>query len=277
MTPQFHLFHRGSRTYFNSTIFFPPEVRREVFVLYGFVRKADNFVDAVPQQGDAFEHYCRQYRAALDGNVSGDPVIDDFVWLLRRRAFDPAWVEAFLESMRMDLTKKTYQTIEESLQYIYGSAEVIGLCMVQIMGLAPEAHLAARMLGRAMQFINFIRDIDEDNGFGRTYLPLAETSLPSLRREDVKQNPDEFRRFIAAQLDRYEQWQQQAAEGFNLMPARYRIPVKTAADMYHWTGRVIRTDPLVVFERKVKPGRMRIFSAAANNTFFRRKETPAYA
>lgn len=277
MTPQFRLFHRGSRTYFNSTIFFPPEVRREVFVLYGFVRKADNFVDAIPQQGEAFERYCQQYRAALGGTVSGDPVIDDFVSLMRARSIAPEWVEAFLHSMRMDLTKDTYRTIGESLEYIYGSAEVVGLCMVQIMGLAPTAHLAARMLGRAMQYINFIRDIDEDNSFGRTYLPLDETTLPSLRQDDVFQDPGEFRRFIVAQLDRYDQWQQQAADGFNLMPTRYRIPVKTAADMYHWTGRVIRRDPFVVFQRKVKPGRMRILTAAANNTLFSKKDTPAYA
>ncbi len=277
MTPQFRLFHRGSKTYFNSTIFFPPAARRDVFVLYGFVRKADNFVDAVPQQGAAFEDYCRQYRRALGGDPCGDPVIDDFVSLMRGRAIEPDWVEAFLHSMQMDLTKDTYRTIEESLEYIYGSAEVIGLCMVQLMGLSAEAHHPARMLGRAMQYINFIRDIDEDNSFGRTYLPLAETTLPSLRAEDVAHDRDEFRRFIAAQLDRYDQWQQQAAEGFQLLPARYRIPVKTAADMYHWTGRIIRRDPFVVFQRKVKPGRMRIFATAANNAFFDRKDTPAYA
>ncbi|TVQ40754.1 MAG: phytoene/squalene synthase family protein [Spirochaetaceae bacterium] len=277
MKAQYHLFRRGSRTYFNSTLFFPPAVRREVFILYGFVRKADNFVDSVPQQSEAFGAYCAAYRAALTGKPSGDPVIDDFVQLIEQRGFELEWVEAFLHAMEMDLSKRVYRTLEESLEYMYGSAEVIGLCMAQIMHLGAETHHSARMLGRAMQYINFIRDIEEDNGFGRTYLPLDETSLPSLRLSDVSRDRAEFSRFIAAQLDRYQHWQQQAAAGFSLMPFRYRVPVKTAADMYHWTACVIRDDPMVVYRRKVKPGRVRIVSQAVRNAFLDREVVPTYA
>lgn len=277
MKPQYGLFRRGSKTYYNSTRFFPAAVRREVFVLYGFVRKADNYVDAVPQQGPAFQAYCAAYRRALGGTASGDPVIDDFVELMRRRDFDPQWVDAFLHAMEMDLSKRVYRRVDESLEYIYGSAEVIGLFMARIMGLQPEADDAARMLGRSMQYINFIRDIEEDNGFGRTYLPLDETSLGSLRFEDADADRAEFRRFIRAQLDRYDTWQQQAAEGFGYMPMRYRVPVKTAADMYHWTGTVIRNDPFIVYHKKVKPGRLRIFWRVAGNTLFDRRGAPAYA
>ncbi len=277
MTEQTRLFRAGSKTYFNSTRFFPPEVRGDVFVLYGFVRKADNFVDSVPQQPAEFAAFCNAYHRALEGTASGDPVIDDFIELARRATFDPAWTEAFLSSMEMDLTKRVHATLEESLHYIYGSAEVIGLFMARVMGLEEAAFPSAQMLGRAMQYINFIRDIDEDNGFGRIYLPISETALASLTPEAAHGDPDEFRRFIHAQLDRYDGWQREAAKGYRFMPKRFRIPVKTAMDMYHWTGTVIRRDPFVVFRRKVKPRRARIFAQAACNALTIRQREAVHA
>lgn len=258
-------FRRGSKTYFNSTRFFPEPVRSDVFLLYGFVRTADNYVDAVPQDDLGFERMVRRYYEALAGTPASDPIIDGFVDLSQRYEFDERWTEAFLKSMRMDLYKPVHATLEESVEYMYGSAEVIGLFMGRIMGLSYEASDAARLLGRAMQYINFIRDIAEDNTFGRIYLPISETSLPDLSRKQAEAHPDEFRRFIHAQLERYLHWQSQAESGYELIPRRYRIPIKTAGDMYKWTGKVIDQDPFVVFRRKVKPRRSRIlFSGLLN-------------
>ncbi|HPJ56779.1 MAG TPA: squalene/phytoene synthase family protein, partial [Kiritimatiellia bacterium] len=100
---QAQVFKAGSTTYFHSSLFFAPAMRDEVFALYGFVRTADNFVDAVPQQAEAFARFAARYRAARDGTPAGDPLIDDFVALQRRRGFDPDWTEAFLGSMAADL------------------------------------------------------------------------------------------------------------------------------------------------------------------------------
>lgn len=259
------IFKKGSKTYFNSSLFFPPDVRQDVFVLYGFVRTADDFVDAVPQDAAGFSAFVDRYRRAAAGEETGDPVIDTFLELARRRDFDDAWTEAFLASMEMDLTKRTHETIDETLHYIYGSAEVIGLYMAQILDLSPESHDAAMMLGRAMQFINFIRDIDEDNGFGRTYLPISETALPDLTWETTSRHPEEFRSFIRAQLERYRAWQSRAEAGFHYIPKRYLVPIKTASEMYNWTGRVIAANPFVVYRRKVKPSRPRILLEVLQN------------
>ncbi len=251
-------FRQGSKTYFNSTRFFPEPTRSDVFLLYGFVRVADNYVDAVPQDDRGFEQMVRTYYAALAGTPANDPIIDGFVDLSRRYSFDERWAEAFLKAMRMDLYKPVHATLEESIEYMYGSAEVIGLFMGRIMGLSYDASDAARLLGRAMQYINFIRDIAEDNTFGRIYLPISETSLVDLSREQAEADPDEFRRFIRAQLERYMHWQAEAEAGYGLIPRRYRIPIKTAGDMYKWTAHVIEQDPFVVYQRKVKPRRHRI-------------------
>jgi phytoene synthase len=259
------IFKSGSKTYFNSSLFFPTDVRQDVFVLYGFVRTADNFVDAVPQDPRGFSAFVDRFHAARAGVTTEDPVIDSFVELSRRRDFDDAWSEAFLASMEMDLTKSVYGSIEETLHYIYGSAEVIGLYMAQILGLSSDSHHAAKMLGRAMQYINFIRDIDEDNGLGRTYLPLHETTLPDLSPETARRHPDDFVEFLRNQIARYNGWQAEAEAGFRYIPKRYLIPIRTASAMYNWTARVIEADPFVVYRRKVKPSRPRILVEVLNN------------
>ena len=199
-------FRQGSRTYFNSSLFFPKEVRRDVFVLYGFVRVADNFVDSVPQDPDGFHRFKDAYLNARNAGPMGDPIIDAFVELDRRKDFDPAWTEAFLHSMELDLGKKEYDSLEETLEYIYGSAEVIGLYMAKLLDLAPASYPHAQMLGRSMQYINFIRDIAEDRTLGRRYLPLEGTSLESLEGGYVRSHPDRFQEFLRRHLDRYRTW-----------------------------------------------------------------------
>lgn len=262
----YRVFRGGSKTYFNSSLFFPRHVRTDVFALYGFVRVADNYVDSVPQDADGFYRFRDAYRRAIAGTPAGDEIIDPFVELARRRRFAPEWTEAFLRSMELDLSKRTYHSLEETLEYIYGSAEVIGLYMARILELPDAALDAAMMQGRAMQFINFIRDVAEDNSFGRTYLPLEDTSLQELTEAAARQHPDEFRRFIQAQIGRYEGWQERAEDGYVHIPKRVLIPVKTAADMYNWTARVIHNDPFVIYRRKVKPSRPRIFLTILENT-----------
>ncbi|MBN1834854.1 MAG: phytoene/squalene synthase family protein [Spirochaetales bacterium] len=271
----YQTFKSGSKTYFNSSLFFPRAVREEVFVLYGFVRVADNFVDAVPQDAEGFRGFRDAYEQALAGRPSGDPIIDAFVELAGRRGFDPEWTRAFLYSMELDLTKRSYDTLEETLEYIYGSAEVIGLYMARLLDLDPASHPYAQLLGRSMQYINFIRDIDEDRGLGRRYLPLAGTPLAdaskagtpaaSLEPQYLKAHPLEFAEFLRHHLDCYRQWQREAEKGFRFIPRRFRIPIKTASDMYNWTARRIEADPMIVFERKVKPSRARILLSILGN------------
>jgi phytoene synthase len=259
-------FRRGSRTYSNSSLFFPPSMRREVSVLYGFVRVADDLVDSVPADTRELARFRERYERALGGEPCGDPIVDPYVELARERGFDPRWTEAFLRSMEMDLVKKEYDTLEETLQYIYGSAEVIGLFMARLMELPERAHRFARLLGRSMQYINFIRDIDEDLRLGRRYLPLQGTPLPVLSRGEAARHPQRFRSFVEHHLELYRGWQREAEEGFALIPWRMRIPIQTASAMYNWTAATIARDPSVVFRRKVRPGKPRIFASVLANS-----------
>lgn len=260
------IFKKGSKTYFNSSLFFPKTMREKVFRLYAFVRVADNYVDSVPQQRDDFYAFKQAYLEAIKGKPSGNPVIESFVSLSQELHFPEEWALAFLEAMEADLSKTTYLSLEETCQYMYGSAEVIGYFMARIMGLPDEAFPYAALLGRAMQYINFIRDIAEDLSFGRTYLPLNESPFPDLKEETCRANPKAFEEYIHKQISRYLEWQKEAEKGYNYIPYRMLIPIKTAADMYAWTARKIAKNPWIVYKKKVKPPKWRILMQILINT-----------
>jgi phytoene synthase len=265
-------FKKGSKTYFNSSLFFPAAVRDDVYILYAFVRTADNFVDDVPQRPEELAGFKKLWVRAWGGESVDDTIVSAFAELARRKGFAPEWVSGFFHSMELDLTKKVYRTIEETLDYIYGSAEVIGLFMARIMDLDSEADHAAKMLGRAMQYINFLRDVEEDARLGRTYLPLGETPFEKLDEVAVKRSPGEFTSFMRRQIDLYRTWESEGEAGYAFLPRRYRIPIKTAADMYRWTADQIEKDPFVVYRRKVKPSRPRIMMRIVGNALARERE-----
>ncbi len=259
---QIEIFRGGSTTYFNSSLFFPKRVRERVFTLYAFVRTADDFVDSVPQRGEEFLRFRRVYRNALGGIPAGDGIIDPFLTLAADCGFEPAWTEAFLDSMEADLTVGAYDSLEETLRYIHGSAEVIGFFMARILDLPGEALPPAAMLGRAMQYINFIRDVGEDAELGRRYLPLFGADPRIVREDYARAHPGEFEAFLGRHLDTYREWQREAVAGYRFIPRRCRAPIATAGDMYFWTADRIAERPLIVFDGKVKPRRSRIFFRA---------------
>lgn len=262
------IFKRGSKTYFYSTMFFPRSIKDDVFKLYSFVRTADDHVDSFPQRLDLLEEMRHGLYGAVQGRPSGDVVVDSFAELFMRKDFDMAWVDAFLESMTMDTYKTSYRNLEELEKYLYGSAEVIGLMMASIMDLPEESHHGAMRLGRAMQFINFIRDVQEDHTLGRSYFPSEEleaNGLSSMREEECRAHPAAFLAVVHAQIDRYHAWQREAETSFRYIPRKYLLPIKTASDMYKFTAHRITMDPFIIYQHKVKPSIGRIVSGYLMN------------
>ncbi len=267
-----NIFKEGGTTYYYSSMFFPKDIRRDVSILYSFVRKADDFVDDIPQREDEFYEFKNKYNETLSsGQRSGNEVIDAFIHLLHRQNFEKEWVDAFLRSMELDIVKSEYGTLEELKEYLYGSAEVIGLMMAKILDLPEESHRPARHLGRAMQYANFIRDIEEDIGLNRQYFPtedLEKFNLNSLKLSETRNKEKNFSNFIDEQVGRYEDWQEIAEEGFRFIPKRYLIPIKTASDMYKWTARGVRRNPYIVYDEKLKPSKIRIVMKGLFNVVY---------
>jgi phytoene synthase len=243
-------------------------MRKDVFSLYAFVRKADNFVDSIPQDINGFYEFKENYQQAVKGKKTDDIVIDSFIELANRKKFDPAWTDAFLESMESDITKDSYESIQSVIDYMYGSAEVIGLYMAKIMNLPDQALYHARYLGRAMQYVNFIRDIAEDLTLNRIYMPANEMrdyGITKLNYGYVKKIPGQFTHFIRKQIQYYIYWQNIAEDGFKYIPRRYLIPIKTASEMYLWTAIQIYDCPFIIFQKQLKPRISNILSSIIQN------------
>lgn len=158
--------------------------------------------------------------------------------------------------MEMDLTKNEYANKEELNEYIYGSAETVGLMMARSLDLDRKAEKSAKLLGHAMQYINFLRDINEDLELGRTYFPKTEldkVGLPGLDYKSVTENQSAFTEFVNNQFDYYSSVQKEAEKGYKYIPKNYLIPIKTASDMYNWTAERIKEKPMIIYSKKVKP------------------------
>ncbi len=169
---------RYGTTYYRSTFLLPRVKRHHVHALYGFCRYADDIVDdlgstARPEQRQqALADFGDRFFADLARGASDDPVLKAVVHTVRAFDIDPDCFRRFLRSMAMDFTVTTYETFEDLLGYMDGSAAVIGEMMLPILEpLRPEAMGHARDLGIAFQLSNFLRDVSEDLDRGRVYIP----------------------------------------------------------------------------------------------------------
>jgi phytoene synthase len=250
--------HHG-KTYYFSTLFFPPEVRRSVHALYGFVRYPDEIVDN-PQPGDDPQRGLLEYRdatrMALKIGSSGNPVLAAFADTAKRYGISEKYPLAFLDAMAMDLIRSRYETFEDLKTYTYGSASVVGLMMCCVMGVTDEQALVhAHDLGMAMQLTNFWRDIGEDwRDRQRIYIPQED-----LRRfgytETMLANGivnDAFRALMRFQIARAREYYVSADLGMASIPSRCQLPVMLARHLYAQILDKIEENDYDVFGRRAR-------------------------
>ncbi|MGW0330737.1 phytoene/squalene synthase family protein [Streptomyces sp. NPDC003011] len=238
---------RHGRTYFLATRLLPVERRPAVHALYGFARWADDIVDALDTAVTADDRSARLLRlrreletGLREGN-SDEPVVRALADTAHRYAIDHRYFADFMTSMRADLDVTGYATYADLRTYTYGSAEVIGLQMLPVLGTVvprDEAAPHAAALGVAFQLTNFLRDVGEDLDRGRVYLPadlLAahDVDRPLLRWSRDTGRPD--RRVVAA-LREFEQLTRrlyhEAAPGIALLEPVSRPCIRTAFILY---------------------------------------------
>lgn len=171
------------RTYFLATRLLPAGRRPAVHALYGFARYADEIVDdldddrPIEEKAAELDGLTADLEAALAGGPTTVPVLAALADTARRYAIDRRHFTDFMVSMRMDTTVTEYATFDDLGVYVHGSAAVIGLQMLPILGTRvprAEAEPPAAALGVAFQLTNFLRDIGEDLDRGRIYLPTGE-------------------------------------------------------------------------------------------------------
>jgi phytoene synthase len=178
------------RTYYLATKLLSAEQRPAVHALYGFARWVDDIVDNVhsglTEKTAALDGIDARLGAALTTGTTDDPVLAALLDTVRRYDLPAVHFHDFMASMRMDLTVTDYPTYADLERYVHGSAAVIGLQVLPVLGTyAPreEAEPAAAALGIAFQLTNFIRDVGEDLDRGRVYLPADELAAFGVDRE----------------------------------------------------------------------------------------------
>ncbi len=233
------------KTYYLATLLLPPEKRPFVHALYGFARYADEIVDDLASEltdSEKAEHlrtWGQGVLADIRAGRSHDHIGRALVDTVQRFSIPIAYFEAFLHSMEMDLTVTEYQSYEDLMEYVYGSASVIGLEMLPILGslspeTAPETVMAAEKLGTAFQLANFIRDVGEDLDRGRIYLPISELQAHGVSYEMLEARilTPQIRSALQEQIARVRRLQREAEPGIALLAPESRACIQAASELY---------------------------------------------
>jgi len=229
------------KTYYLATLLLPKNKRPYVHALYGFARYADEIVDDLAstlspeEKANALRTWSNGVLADLRAGESRDDIGRALVDTAKTFNIPHQHFVDFLHSMEMDLTVTEYQTYEDLMEYVYGSAAVIGLEMVPILGYSDvRAFEAAQKLGIAFQLANFIRDVGEDLDRGRVYLPLQELARFGVDRATLERRTltPEIVEALKFQIARVRTLQAQADQGIAYLDKESRPCIRAASELY---------------------------------------------
>jgi phytoene synthase len=270
------------KTYYLATLLLPKKKRPPVHALYGFARFADEIVDDLAstlsdqEKADALRTWGESVLKDLRRGKSDDLIGRALVDTVNRYSIPLEYFEAFMKSMEMDLTVTRYKTYDDLMTYVYGSAVVIGLEMLPILGYSdPRAIEAATALGTAFQLANFIRDIDEDIDRGRIYMPLDDLAKFSVTEEMLlaRKLTPEIVEAIKFQIQRVRDLQAVAEAGIQYLDPISRPCIRAASELYCGIVDEIEANGYDVFTRRAttsKWRRLRVAGIAFIQTLFAR-------
>jgi phytoene synthase len=274
------------RTFFMATRLLAAQQRPAVHALYGFARRADDILDDLDFTLTGAERGARlqQLAAALfdqmvSGAEGGDESLAAVVHTARRYGIAWQLFDDFLASMRMDLTVTDYPDRAALERYMYGSAEVIGLQLLPVLGTVcprEEAAPYAAALGKAFQLTNFLRDVDEDLARDRVYLPADELAAHGVDRDVLmwcratRRTDARLRRALAEQHAITRGVYEFAEHGVALLAPRSRPCVRAAYTLYSEILDCIEDIDFAIFGQRATVGasrRVRVAAAGLANAW----------
>ncbi|MDA9106764.1 phytoene/squalene synthase family protein [Flavobacteriaceae bacterium] len=224
-------------------------IRQDIYNIYGFVRFADEIVDSFHEfnKEELLNNFEKELRYSITNKISLNPILNSFQKTLIKHDIDIKLVNSFLKSMRWDLDKKVYLNKQEFDEYIYGSADVVGLMCLKVFVDGDEEKYNelkpfAMSLGSAFQKVNFLRDLKADHeSLNRSYFPNL----------NIDKFDEKSKQFILDEIDRDFT---NALKGILLLPSSARFGVYTAYKYYlKLLNKLRKTDPL-----KIKNSRIRV-------------------
>ena len=257
------------KTYYLATLLLPKNKRPFVHALYGFARYADEIVDnfdsnlSNSQRRSELEQWSFQMLNDLKTGTSTDHVGRALVDTVNRFDIPIAYFEAFLHSMAMDLDVAEYANFDALSEYVYGSAAVIGLQMVEILGMKQgeeeSTRKAAEKLGIAFQLANFIRDVGEDLDRGRIYLPMDELSAFNIDREMLERRvvTPQLKLALKDQIERVRKLQREANSGIKNLSPDSRPCIEAASELYCGIVDEVEKIDFQIFNKRAKTSTLR--------------------
>lgn len=263
---------RHGRTYFVAALLLPPAKRPYVHALYGFARHADDLVDEAGHGTEPFQAWCDGVLAELDWGATSDPIVRALLDTISRWQIPHSYVADFLESMRMDLTVTGYATYDDLAKYMWGSAAVIGLEMLPILGRADrttpweQLETPAIDLGYAFQLTNLIRDVGEDLRRGRVYLPEESLDQFGVDRSRLQRGivDESIRNLLAWEIERARELYRRAEPGIDLVHPTSQDCLRTALRLYEGILDEVERADYDVFSQRVSVGLGRRGAVAFN-------------
>ena len=204
-----------------------PSIRDAIYSIYGFVRFADEIVDSFHgyEKEDLINDFEKEYYKAYKSGISLNPILNSFQHTVKEYNITDDLVQAFLKSMKLDLVKQNYHSQEEYNDYIYGSADVVGLMCLKVFVKGKEERYnqlkaEAMRLGSAFQKVNFLRDLkDDEMVLNRTYFPGV----------DLKSFDDNSKKIIIQEI---QEDFKVALQGIKKLPIEAKFGVYTAYVYY---------------------------------------------
>lgn len=232
---------RFGRSYYLATRLLPAWKRRHVHAIYGFARYADEIVDSLTVAEDraaALDRLTVRLSASLAGEPVHDHVLPAFTHTVRSFGIEREDIDAFLRSMHADLAVTRYTSYDDLLEYMEGSAAVIGTMVLPVLeplpGREKEAREPARQLGLAFQLTNFLRDVREDLERGRVYLPQNDLARFGVDEPDLAlpHVSSRLRDLLAFEAARAREHYRAALPGIEMLVPTSRPCVRAAHALY---------------------------------------------
>ncbi len=241
--------NRYSTSFSLGTRLLDSSIRTDIYNIYGFVRFADEIVDSFHEfnKEKLLNRFEEDLMHAIKYKISLNPILNSFQFTVNDKKIDLKLIQAFLESMRMDLNKNNYKTKGEYQKYIYGSADVVGLMCLKVFVNGDTSKYQklkpyAMSLGSAFQKVNFLRDLNADfENLERTYFPNLNVSSFDEKTKDKIINE------IETDFDN-------AVKGIFLLPESSRLGVYIAYQYYNKLLLKLKNTP----SKKIQSARIRV-------------------
>ena len=227
---------RYSTSFYFSSSLLSKSIRQDIFNIYGFVRLADEIVDTFHEypKKELLEDFESELWRSLDNKISLNPILNSFQHTVNKYSISKDLISSFLDSMKMDLEKKEYNSVEEYKKYIYGSADVVGLMCLKVFVRGSESSYDdlspfAISLGSAFQKVNFLRDLkDDSNILSRVYFPNVD--MNNFNEKTKKEIILEIEKDFA-----------NAVKGIDKLPKNSKFAVYIAYRYYNKLSKKIKT------------------------------------